>query len=177
MKLTWHVVMIIFVTVTFGSASGWSEGPPSTTDCEDLKTLNASIQELASVMRQSAAQDKKYQELELAVAYLQFRSRRIEILEQELRRAEERKASSEGQLERINEELARYERNLPNISEEEALRTREAVEQVDRMVAFEEAKIDRLELEIIDLQNEIAEGKLQTIYLEDYLLENLDVGD
>ena len=167
----------LLVTLACALPPAWGQdaGPPVA--CHELAALNATLIELVSTLRERNAQAARRQELELAIAYLQFRSRRIETLEQELRRTEDRRTSSEDFLGQVQEEVRAAEETLPDLPPDEADRVRAGMDQIQRRVFAEEAKLDRLERQIIDLQNEISAAQRQLATFEDFVLENLDLGD
>jgi chromosome segregation ATPase len=156
-----------------------AEGQPveSPTECAGMETLRASIDELTAVLREQISGQERREQLQLAIAYLQFRSRRIESLEGELRRLEERRSSHEQQVGRLTGEVEAAERRLQDLTTEQAEGWERQVDRMQRAIEAETGAIDRLDVRIIDLENEILDGRRQLIALEDFVLENLDFGD
>ena len=78
-------VLIVFMTLP-GFSPAHGQTGDTLIDCRSLESVRSSIDQLtAALLEQSAAQARR-DEVQLAIAYLQYRSRRIESLEQELRR-------------------------------------------------------------------------------------------
>jgi chromosome segregation ATPase len=173
------IVLVAVLAMTSLSAPAPARGETGepSIDCQSLEAVRSSIDELAATLREQIAAQSKRDELQLAIAYLQFRSRRIESLEQELRRLEERRASVEGQIERMQGEVEAGEQRMQDAPPEQSEGWRRQMARLQRLVEAEEEEVDRLELRIIDLENEILEGRRQLTTFEDFVLENLRLGE
>jgi chromosome segregation ATPase len=151
-------------------------GDPSI-DCRSLESVRSSIDQLtAALLEQSAAQTRR-DEVQLAIAYLQYRSRRIESLEQELRRFEDRRSSAEQRVERLEGELEASEQRLDEMTSEEGGRWRQQIARLRRAIESEKDSLDRLDTRVIDLENEIIDGRRRLAAFEEFVLENLEAGD
>jgi hypothetical protein len=62
---------------------------------------------------------------------------------------------------------------LRDDSSPENERARRGIEYLKSNIELQEGKLDRLELQAIDLENEIADGKRQLFAFEDYVLQRL----
>lgn len=142
---------------------------------DDVRALTASVEELVDVVRASLEERERYRKLELAIAYLQLRSRRIEGLERELRTTEDSRASTSEELARRREQLAELEARAGAETGRDAERTARMTEQLHLVIETLETQLDRLERTAIDLQNDVTEGRRELQQFEDYVLENLDL--
>ena len=165
------VLLCLFSPVVWAADDGNADRPVM---CADLAGLSASIDELADAMSQSSDRAEHNQRLEIAIAYLQFRTRKIESLEGEVRRLEDRRASSEERITRMTNDIQSMERKMDQLEAERAAEIRYAIERYRRMIEGENERIDRADRQIIDLENRILDTRRQLIDLEDFVAENLD---
>ena len=152
-------------------ASG-SEGD-SAEIVRELKALNASVERLAAALEAqtgSNTQDLQYQKLNLAIAYLNFRSRRIESLERDVQETRSAKAQIESTLNvwlERQQEMARGDSSLP--SEDERLRSEEIQIRIDLV----RERISNLDSEIVSLESRIYELQSQIDSVEEFVQKNL----
>ena len=170
-----RLTCVSLIAVLFFSVAGFAQ-----TDIQapavsrsDVEALTVSVGELIELFRTSIEQQTEHRKLELSISYLQFRSRRIEALEQELRITLDRQASTLDVIERQNSQLADMENSLREDPSSENDRARRMVEHLKSSIKIQEGKLERVELKAIDLENEIADGKRELFAFEDYVLERL----
>jgi hypothetical protein len=170
-----RLTAVAFISALLLSVAGFSQTAtqaPAVTR-GDVEALTTSVGELIELFRSSIEQQTEHRKLELSISYLQFRSRRIEALEQELRNTAERQASTLEVIERQKSQLADMEITLRDESSPNNERARRGVEYLKSNIELQEGKLERLELKAIDLENDIGDGKRQLFEFEDYVLERL----
>jgi chromosome segregation ATPase len=167
------IIMTALVICSPFTAFGQDDTPVS---CADVDVLAASIDQLSSALRSSLDQQAQHQNLLIAIEYLQFRSRSIESLEAEVRRVEDRRTNSEERLARMKAEVESMENELAELPPEEETNRRLAIDGYRRLREVEEGRIDRYDRQILDLENQITEGRRHLLALEDFVIENLDLG-
>lgn len=143
----------------------------------EVGRLTAAIDRLAGLYeqdRQQAEQDALSRKLDTAIAYLNFRSRRIELLEQDLqqlRTGRDRLASAFMQMgERRNLIEAQARTTITGSSRE---REKEREEFQLKMKMMQE-RLDRSEQEIVILENKIQELQTEISSVESFVQRNLE---
>lgn len=175
--MTRIVIVATAVGLSLPATTGHAQSAPPAVTRDDVQALTASVGELAELLRSSLDDQERYRRLELAIAYLQFRSRRIEGLERELRNIDDSKASLGDGIERRRQQLTELEATVGNSSGEDADRMARMTDQLRAMIESQQSQLDRLERTAIDLENDIADGRRQLQRFEEYVLENLDLED
>lgn len=139
----------------------------------ELQSLSASIDRLATALEsQSGAgeQDVLHQKLTLAIAYLNFRSRRIESLERDVQETRSVKSQIESTLNvwlERQQDMAQSDSGL--LSEEERQRSDEIQIRIDLV----KERIERLDDEIVGLESRIYELQSQIDSVEEFVQRNL----
>ena len=111
-----------------------------------------------------------HQKLNLAIAYLNFRSRRIESLERDVQESRSAKAQIESTLNvwlERQQEMLQSSSGLP--SEEERLRNEDIQLRIDLI----KERISRLDTEIVSLESRIYELQSQIDSVEEFVQKNL----
>ena len=165
--------ILLVVATLLTPALSFSQSAPASSDCQQIADLTVAIHELVSELRDSNERETRHQDLLIAIQYLQFRSRSIESLEEEVRRTQDRRESSVEYLERSKTDLKALEDELADATGEEAEEMRSMIERFERRITSFGSSIDRHERKIIDLENQIIESRRQLLALEDYVIENL----
>lgn len=139
----------------------------------ELRSLSASINNLAARLGNSAGeagQDTTLRKLDIAIAYLNFRSRRIEMFERDLqsmRSSRNRLEDMLGQLRQEEENLVQAFGNSPH----------DVMQQAKEDMAFRRKvirdRIERFDSEIIMVENKVLDMQSQIERVEDYVQKNL----
>jgi len=162
-------LLTLFVLVPMAAAQG--DGNAAVT--AEIRALTAAIDRLVAVLEAQAgsnARDLQYQKLNLAIAYLNFRSRRIESLERDVQETRSAKAQIESTLNvwlERQQEMARGDSSL--LSEDERLRS----EEVRIRIGLVKERISRLDSEIVSLESRIYELQSQIDSVEEFVQKNL----
>jgi len=141
-----------------------------------IDRLSAAVEQLARLQQKSAQtteHDTMMRRLSLAVAYLDYRSRRIEALEMErseIRTSSERLDDILRQIERREEDLDENLRSNPQTSREEAVQARKDLQNQKKTMI---ERIARNDSKLIQLDNEITELKSQLVPIERFIQQNL----
>jgi chromosome segregation ATPase len=139
----------------------------------ELQSLSASINRLAAALEAqtgSGEQDMLYEKLNLAIAYLNFRSRRIESLERDVQETRSAKSQIESTLNvwlERQQDMAQTDSGL--LSEDERLRNEEIQMRIDLV----KERISRLDDEIVSLESRIYELQSQIDSVEEFVQRNL----
>ncbi len=178
-----HLALLFFVLhlsalPAFASAGSERLNEEDVSLIDAIRRLDASVQTLERLMLdQSMALEQQLavNRLNTAIAYLNFRSRKIEMLERDLEH-------SRGNLERFEDflmQLSQREEQLEDEARTESGETLQAIEQAKEEVAGRKKLItmrkERLDSEILDLEIKIADLQNQIDSVEAFVQENLDM--
>jgi predicted nucleic acid-binding Zn-ribbon protein len=140
---------------------------------DEIKALSAAVDKLTrQIAKQKGSQQEEttLRKLDIAIAYLNFRSRSIEMFERDLQSAR----ASRNRIEDVQEQFQREEDNLSQAfdsnQQEELERAREELR--FRQQAIKD-RSDRLEEEIILLENRIMDMRSQIDSVENFVQKNL----
>lgn len=141
---------------------------------EEIRTLSAAVANLAKQMAKqvdSEHQDTNLRKLDIAIAYLNFRSRRIEMSERDLQSMR----TSRNRLEDILEQFQREEANLPQAFESNQ---QDAIQSARKELSFRRQvikdRISRMDEEVILLENRIMDMQGQIDGVESFVQKNLE---
>lgn len=141
---------------------------------EELRVLSTAINSLAQQMETQAvgaSKDITLRKLDIAIAYLNFRSRRIEMFERDLQSAR----TSRNRLDDLQEQFQNEEENLSesfDSSQKDAMqRAREELKFRKRAL---KDRINRLDEQIILLENRTMDMQSQIDSVESFVQKNLD---
>lgn len=140
---------------------------------KELRALSTSINGLVQLMEAQAAgasKDITLRKLDIAIAYLNFRSRRIEMFERDLQSAR----TSRNRLDDLQEQFQNEEENLSqsfDSSQKDAIqRAREELKFRQRAL---KDRISRLDEQIILLENRTMDMQSQIDSVESFVQKNL----
>lgn len=140
----------------------------------EIRALSKSIQQLSSQLAQQpgvSAQDANLRKLDIAITYLNFRSRRIEMAERDLQAAR----TSRNRLEDVLEQFKREEDNLSRSFDSSQQAT---IERAREELRFRRQAIkdrgSRLDEEIILLENRVMDMQSQIDSVESFVEKNLN---
>lgn len=141
---------------------------------DEIKALSAAVDNLTRQITQQANgahEEATLRKLEIAIAYLNFRSRRIEMFERDLQSAR----ASRNRIEDVLEQFQREENNLPQAfasnQQDELQRAREELRFRQQAV---KDRGNRLDEEIILLENRIMDMQSQIDSVEGFVQKNLE---
>ncbi len=140
---------------------------------EELRALSTAVDNLTQQITQQAGaeqQDTTLRKLDIAIAYLNFRSRRIEMFEQDLQ-------STRANRNRLNDLLEQYQLEEKNLSQSFDSNQREALQKANEELGFRlqvvKDRVSRLDEEIILLENRIMDMQSQIDSVENFVEKNL----
>ena len=141
---------------------------------DEIKALSAAVDNLTRQITQQAngaQEETTLRKLEIAIAYLNFRSRRIEMFEQELQ-------TTRAHRNRIEDVLEQFQREENNLSEAFASNQQDELQRAREELRFRQQAIkdrgNRLDEEIILLENRIMDMQNQIDSVESFVQKNLD---
>lgn len=168
------VFVLLLVCFSFTSVPAHeSASSESASVATELRTLAASIERLTSILESQAggsSQDLLNQKLNLAIAYLNFRSRRIEALEQDVQATRSAKAQIESTL---NVWLERQQEMTANDSGLPSEEVRQRNDDVQMRIDLVKERVERLDSEIVNLESKIYELQGQIDSVEEFVQKNL----
>ena len=140
---------------------------------EELKTLSNAVDNLSrQIAKQSgnAEEETTLRKLDIAIAYLNFRSRRIEMFERDLQ-------SSRASRNRIEDVLEQFQREENSLSQSFDSNQQDAMQKAPEELRFRQQAIkdrgSRLDEEIILLENRIMDMRSQLDSVESFVQKNL----
>jgi len=141
---------------------------------DEIKALSAAVDNLTRQIAQQTGDAKeagKLRKLDIAIAYLNFRSRRIEMFEQNLQ-------ASRTNRNRIVDVLEQFQREEDNLSLAFDSNQQEELERAREELRFRKQAIkdrqNRLDEEIILLENRVMDMQSQIDSVENFVQKNLE---
>ena len=140
---------------------------------DELKSLSNAVDNLSrQIAKQSgnAEEETTLRKLDIAIAYLNFRSRRIEMFERDLQ-------SSRASRNRIEDVLEQFQREENSLSQSFDSNQQDAMQKAREELRFRQQAIKdrggRLDEEIILLENRIMDMRSQLDSVESFVQKNL----
>ncbi len=141
---------------------------------EEIKALSTAVDNLAKQMAKQADskhQDTNLRKLDIAIAYLNFRSRRIEMFDRDMQ-------SMRTSRNRLDDVLEQFKREEEGMSQSFDANQQEALERTREQLSFRKEvvknRISRIDEEIILLENRIMDMQSQIDSVESFVQKNLD---
>lgn len=143
----------------------------------EIRNLSTSVDRLTRLLydqAQKKAEDKVLRKLDIAVAYLNFRSRRIEVLERDLQ-------SSHGGKNRMEDIIRQWEQRMERIEQQAADNTGSPEDvEINRVETAQQLKmlkqrLARLDSEIVGYENRITELQNQIDNVESFVERHLEL--
>jgi predicted nucleic acid-binding Zn-ribbon protein len=141
---------------------------------DEIKALSAAVDNLTRQIAQQAGstkEDATLRKLDTAIAYLNFRSRRIEMFERELQ-------TTRAHRNRIEDVLEQFQREENNLSQAFASNQQDELQRAREELRFRQQAIkdrgNRLDEEIILLENRIMDMQSQIDSVESFVQKNLE---
>jgi chromosome segregation ATPase len=163
------ILLLSFTAPVFASQQNLSEGPVA----DELRGLADAIDNLTRLLNsksQEQDQSTRLRKLDIAISYLNFRSRRIEMFERELQTTR----ASRNRLEDVLEQFSREEENLPQMFDGNRESMKRAQEELAMRRQVLKGRISRMEEEIILLENRIMDMQSQIDSVESFVQKNLE---
>ena len=173
-KLLRILMGAIIIGLCFTSQAMATEQDMSATlVAEELKTLSNAVDNLSrQIAKQSGNSEEEttLRKLDIAIAYLNFRSRRIEMFERDLQ-------SSRASRNRIEDVLEQFQREENSLSQSFDSNQQDAMQRAREELRFRQQAIkdrgSRLDEEIILLENRIMDMRSQIDSVESFVQKNL----
>jgi hypothetical protein len=139
----------------------------------ELRGLTESINNLARLLERDAGNENRntsLRKLDIAIAYLNFRSRRIELFERDLQ-------SSRATRNRLEDALEQFQRESESLSQVFDTTQRDAMQRAQEELSLRRQaikdRISRMDEEIILLENRIMDMQSQIDSVESFVEKNL----
>jgi chromosome segregation ATPase len=149
------------------------DGFADKTIAEELRTLSESIDNLARQLNVKAGsddQETRLRKLDIAISYLNFRSRRIEMFERDLQSSR----AGRNRLEDLLDQFSREEESLAQTFDGNPENIERAKEEMALRRQAIKTRISRMDEEIILLENRIMDMQSQIDSVESYVQKNLE---
>lgn len=140
---------------------------------DELRSLAASIDNLTRLLNsrsQEEGQTTKLRKLDIAISYLNFRSRRIEMFERELQNTR----ATRNRLEDVQEQFHREQENLSQTFDGNQEAMKRAQEELTLRRQVIKGRISRMDEEIIMLENRVMDMQSQLDSIESFVQKNLE---
>ena len=141
---------------------------------EELRALATAVDSLTRQIETqagSASKDSTLRKLDIAIAYLNFRSRRIEMFERELQ-------SARTSRNRLDDLLEQFQREEESLSQSFDSSQRDAIQRSRDELKFRKQaindRINRMNEEVILLENRIMDMQSQIDSVESFVQKNLE---
>lgn len=141
---------------------------------DELQTLSKSIDKLVKQMEKqenNSKQDASLRKLDIAIAYLNFRSRRIEMFERELQSTRTKRNRLDDLLEQFQREEESLSQPFDSNQQESIRKAREELSLRQQAIAD---RMGRMDAEIILLENRIMDMQSQIDSVESFVQKNLE---
>ncbi|MEJ2471777.1 MAG: hypothetical protein P8Y96_11760 [Desulfuromonadales bacterium] len=168
-------VVLLLASAALSTSARASQGALSDAlVANELRALTTSVDKLVETLQQSPCpateDDDSLRKLEIAIAYLNFRSRRIEMFEQDLQ-------AKQTQRSRVEDLLDQFQREEDSLSDKFGPGQQEGLQKAREDVHFRQQalkdRLSRLDEEIILLQNRIMDMQSQIDSVESFVEKNL----
>ena len=174
-KLLCKVFLVSFILVASLTAPAIAaeQVASDTLVAQELHSLASSIDNLAKLLIERPAeldQETRLRKLDIAISYLNFRSRRIEMFERDLQSSR----STRNRLEDVLNQFQREEENLAQTFDGNPDNISRAREELEMRREVIKTRISRMDEEIILLENRIMDMQSQLDSVEDYVQKNLE---
>lgn len=177
MRLSLLVVTILICSLLPRTAAAAEESASAEIIALEIRNLSTSVDRLTRLLYdqgQQKQQDAMLRKLDIAVAYLNFRSRRIEALERDLQNSRSMKTRLEDFIQQVDNRLEQIEENSRNDST-----TDESTDQV-RNETLEQRKmlkqrLSRADENILDFENRLIELRNQLDDVEGFVERHLEL--
>ncbi|OEU70898.1 MAG: hypothetical protein BA864_08750 [Desulfuromonadales bacterium C00003093] len=140
----------------------------------EIRNLSTSVDRLTQFLYEQGGKkdrDSVLRKLDIAVAYLNFRSRRIEMMERDLQRTESSKTRLEDIIRQLEERLEQLEDEDSNTGPQGKLSKEDAQQQLKLL----RQRLARTENEIIEGNNRILELRHQLDDVENFVERHLEL--
>lgn len=165
----WGIALVLWATTAGGAEIS---GPTS----RDMQSLTAAVNRLATILEAQEANGTQpsLEKLNLAISYLNFRSRRIEQLERDLASSRSNRTNLEGNLKLLTDRMRdldeRQRQNGPTSLSNEESRENELMK---TQLGYIKERIGRLDDEILQQENRIYDLQKEIASVESYVRKYL----
>jgi hypothetical protein len=171
MKLTQILILMILLLPCVGLAE---ESGQKVSDLKvEVVLMRQSINELVQLLQQQHQKNAEFQELQIAVTYLSFRSRSIEMKQYELRFKKERRDGIESAIARIEANPERWDKLDKSLQTKSLIMTSSDAKPSEVRIKMLQDRLEDAETEIIALETEIQNAQDELASFESYVQERL----
>lgn len=162
-----------------GATSTWAQGLPDTTQlAKELRSLTTAIDKLTAQFdddKQQRDEEVRFRKLDLAIAYLNFRSRRIESLEREISSQQSIRSRLDENLPIIAQRIRDYEIRMQEYPQGPPAELKEAHEDLLTQHQVIRERIARIDDNLVMKENLMYELQNQIRDVEDYVQKHLEM--
>jgi hypothetical protein len=168
-------VVVLFAVLSLTASPLTAESPPSGADlAEEVRGIRRSLDRLTQMLEQMQLNH----EVDLMFKRIEMRERRLAPLERRLRSAENDARSHEDQLkslERIKEQQEEaLQQEIQDGKDSPQSGTRNMLEDIQRSQITAEERLERAQMQVQLLENELASGRRDLEVLDDMLIDLLE---
>lgn len=173
------LIVLIAVSVLLLSSHGWGESSLEDSRLtSELSLLTSAIDKLASQLKieqQRREDDVMFRKLDLAIAYLNFRSRRIESLERDISNQRSIRSRLEENLPLLAERLNEIELRMQEYPQGPPAELAEAYDDLKTQQTIFSERISRIDDTLVMKENLMYELQNQIRDVEEYVQRHLDM--
>lgn len=143
----------------------------------EIRNLSTSVDRLTQLLyeqQQDSKQDEVLRKLDIAVAYLNFRSRRIEMLERDKQNSEGTKNRLEDIIKQLESRLEQFEDVDPGNTAENEENTTAKNETLEQLKMLKQ-RLARVDEKLFDYDNQIVELRNQLDNVEGFVERHLEL--
>jgi len=171
--------VIVFLTVMMSSLPAPAQEPQGSDQlASELRRLSASVDRLTErldAQSKERQEDIGYRKLELAIAYLNFRTRRIESLEREIESTKSLRTRMEDSLPMFSERISELEADMQEYPQGAPQELKESHKGLLMQYTLAKERIARLGDQIILRENLLYELQTEIRDVEDFVQKNLEM--
>jgi len=170
------IALLLLTLFSFPAAA--QESPAAGELAVELRGLSKSVDRLAALLdaqSRERQEDVSYRKLELAIAYLNFRSRRIESLERDIDSSKAQRSRLEDNLPVFAERIREIEADMQEYPQGAPQELKEALKGIQMQYDLFKERIARIDDQLILKDNLLYELQTQIRDVEAYVQKHLDM--
>jgi predicted RNase H-like nuclease (RuvC/YqgF family) len=148
-------------------------------EADDLKSevvqMRQSIDELVQTLKSQQQETSEFQDLQIAVTYLSFRSRSIELKEWALSQKKESRERMEDMIARIEADPDKWDQRSKAFQSSSSLQSSSDIRPSEQRINMLQERIESLDTEIVKAELEIQDVKDELATYEAFIQKKLNI--
>ncbi|HKJ05683.1 MAG TPA: hypothetical protein VJ974_08810 [Geopsychrobacteraceae bacterium] len=167
-------ILIFFIPLTCLAESTGADAPAG----DSIDRLAKAVENLNRILEKQSdatSEDKDLRKLDIAISYLNFRSRRIELMERDLNMAKNERIRYQDSIEAWKERLELVSREMEGKSQQELQELEQRRLELELRIKSFEQRTTNISEEIIIQENQISELMSDLDSVESYIQQHLNL--